>query len=216
MAKKAVSKKKSEPKITKIGRVSAESVVKGTGRNWDEWIAILDKNGARNQTHQEIVAFLAKKYKLTAWWQQGVTTAYEIHIQRRAEGRNTKGEYMLTSTKTLKCDAKKLWKFLVSNEGVAIWLKPLSPVKIKPGEPFETETGAYGEIRTMKAPDRIRMTWQEPEWTKKSVLQVWVVGRANGKSILVFNHEQLRDGRLRHQLKEHWMDVLVAVKEQVE
>ncbi|MNL85111.1 hypothetical protein D3C87_2133080 [compost metagenome] len=60
------------------------------------------------------------------------------------------------------------------------------------------------------------MTWQDPEWTKKSIVQVWVVGRSNGKSILVFNHEQLRDGRLRHQLKEYWMDVLVAVKDQVE
>src|SRR5688572_1797323 len=88
---KAATLKTMAAEIEKIGKVKSESVLKCTGKSWAQWIAILEKAGARWMTHKEIVAFL-KKYKLSQWWQQGVATGYEMHIGRKAEGRNEKGE----------------------------------------------------------------------------------------------------------------------------
>ena len=203
--------------IEVLARVSAKSVEKGTGKNWDEWIKILTKAGAKNWDHKEIVAFLKKKHKLTGWWQQSVTIGYETHIGRRRNGSNLKGEYSLTATRTLPGSPARIWKALSSPEGIAIWLTPLSEFEIKKGATFECDGGVFGEVRTMKAPERARLTWQETDWLKPSVVQIFIVGKRDAnKSILVFNHDKLREARQRDHLRARWKKALEEFHEFLE
>jgi uncharacterized protein YndB with AHSA1/START domain len=190
----------------KIGRVSSASVFKATQKSWAEWVSLLDKAGARTWTHQEIVAYLKKRYKLGPWWQQGVTGGYEMAIGRRGEGQNTKGEFTITATKSLPVAAKKVWKFLVSDSGQAIWLKPLYLATIEAGQSFETSDGYFGEIRTIKKEHRIRMTWQDPDWTSKTVVHVTLFPRPGEKSILVIDHTQIKDLRVEAKMRKRWRD----------
>lgn len=189
-------------------RISTDSVFKHTKRHWGQWVELLNQSGAHNLSHQDLVAFLKKKYKLNGWWQQAVAIGYETAIGKRIEGRNLKGEYTLSASKTFPIGAKELWKFLASPNGIEIWLKPLSEFTIKPKSFFEAEGGIFGEVRTMKEGERLRMTWQDTDWAKPSILQLWLVGRSKNKSILVFNHERLQDSRSKVFLKEHWKQVL--------
>ncbi|WP_413288845.1 SRPBCC family protein [Bdellovibrio sp. HCB337] len=198
----------SKTPIEKIGNVSTQSVFKHTGKHWAQWVPILEKAGAHTWSHQAIVAFLSKKHKLSLWWQQIVATGYEVHFGRRVAGRDAKGEYSVTGTKTFYIDKKALWKLVTSPEGLAIWLAPMSDFKLKTKTFFEREDGVYGEIRTMKAGERIRFSWQEGDWAKTTSVLLFIVGRANGTSILVFQHERLKDGRLREPLRELWRKVL--------
>lgn len=195
----------------RLGRVTTQSVFKCTGKHWHEWIAILDKAGARSWTHQEIVAFLKKKYKLGPWWQQGVTSGFELAIGRRIEGQNAKGEYSLTATKSLPLGALKVWNLLLSKEGQAAWLKPLYPVTLAPGHAFETSDGFFGEVRTMKKAQRIRMTWQDPNWEKKTVLQIHLVPRPNDKSLLAFTHDEIKHLKTQSLLRARWKTATDAV-----
>jgi hypothetical protein len=204
----------------KIGRVTSESVQKGTGKTWDQWVALLDKAGARPWTHQEIVAFLKKKHKLGPWWQQGVAMGYEIAIGRRIEGQNAKGEYGLTATKSLRIDAKSAWKNFASEEGVAIWLQPLFEVELKPKKMFETQDGYFGEIRTVMKPvqdpskkaakveRRVRMTWQDPNWDYSTSVEFIFVIKPNGKSIIAVNHSKIKDLRVQAKLRARWRKAL--------
>lgn len=204
----------------KIGKVSSASVEKATDKSWDQWIALLDKAGARSWTYQEIVAHLKKKHKLGPWWQQGVAMGYEIATGRRIEGQNAKGEYAITATKSLRFDAKKVWKHFSSKEGIAVWLQPLFDVEIKAKNTFETQDGYFGEIRTVAKPvqdpstkaarveRRIRMTWQDPNWDSSTTVEVMIVARANGNSILAFNHGKIKDVRIQAKLRARWREAL--------
>lgn len=192
----------------KIGKVSSKSVLKHTGKNWSQWIDILNKAGAKNWTHKEIVEFLRTRYKISIWWQQSVTNGYETSLGKKVEGRNAKGEYSMVVSRTFPGDVKQVWKFLDSPQGMAIWLKPYSEFCLRPKNVYENETGAFGEIRTMKINRRIRMTWQETEWPKPSILQVHLVPRPKKKSILIFNHDGLSNGRQRLQMKEYWTQIV--------
>jgi hypothetical protein len=199
--------------IDKIGRVPNASVLKHTKRGWAEWVAILDKAGARDWTHKEIVAFLHKRHKVSFWWQQEVTIGYEIHVGRRLEGQNQKGEYSTTATKTFPIDAKAAWKLMFSLEGLDVWLKPTGLFALKPGEVYETESGAYGQVRTLLAPKRARLSWQESHWRKASFLQVYVIPRAHGKCMVVISHDAIATGEIRLQLKERWRKALDELAE---
>jgi uncharacterized protein YndB with AHSA1/START domain len=201
-----VYSKMSEHDFQKIGRVTTASVFKATGKGWAEWIDLLDKSGARTWTHQEIVAFLKKRHKLGPWWQQWVTSGYESAIGRRIEGQNAKGEYAITTTKSLPLNVKTVWKILISDAGQAIWLKPLYKGMIAVGNTFETSDGFFGEIRTIKKERRVRMTWQDPNWSHKTVVQVTLVPRPGEKSILVIDHLQIRDLRVQAEMRKRWRD----------
>lgn len=188
----------------KIGKVSSASVSKGTGKSWKQWVEILGDAGARAWTHQEIVAVLRKKYRLTPWWQQGVAHGFEVAIGRRQAGQDLKGNFMVTTTKSLPWDAKRVWKALMSEAGQKVWLKPFSQIKIAPKVQFETEDGFFGEIRTMKVNRRLRMFWQDPLWEKRTVVELMMAGQMATKTILVFNHTGLTDRKTQTAMRARW------------
>lgn len=191
-------------KIQKLGRVSNASVRKGSGKIWDEWVTLLDRAGARGLTHQEIVALLNKRYKLTPWWAQMVTGGYELHIGRRIEGQNLKGDYSVTITKAFALTHKELWKKLWSAEGIAAWLNPMGDFTLKKKSTFEIEGGIYGEVRSFLPPVRARLSWQDSDWPKATYVQIYVVKRPGKKSILAIMHDNLKSAVLKEQLRQHW------------
>jgi uncharacterized protein YndB with AHSA1/START domain len=202
----------------KVGKVSSQSVEKGTGKSWKTWIPILEKAGARNLTHGEIAELLKKKYRLTPWWQQGVALGFQIATGRRRVGQDARGKYTVTATKSLPLDVKAVWKQLLSPRGIEIWLRPLSPVRLAPKSSFETKDGYFGEIRTLAPNRKIRMSWQDPSWEKPTVLEVFLVPRPGKKSILAFSHTGIPDDKTREIIRARWRGAAdrIAETKQVE
>lgn len=182
-------------------RISSASVEKHTGKNWAQWFQLLEKQGASQMKHQALVAHLVRKYKLSLWWRQMVATGYEIHIGRKVEGRSEKGTWSLTVSKSILASQKRLWDFMISDEGQALWLKPLTPFTLIRGANFEIEGGQFGELRTFKKPDRLRLRIEDTELEKPWTFNVWTVKRPQDKSILVFTPEGLPTARMRQELR---------------
>jgi uncharacterized protein YndB with AHSA1/START domain len=197
----------------KVGKVSAESVRRHTGKDWAQWIGLLDKAGARSWTYQELVAFLKAKHRLTPWWQMGVATGFEIAIGRRAEGQDAKGNYMVTATKSLAFSVQQVWSFVVSPEGQAVWLRPLSEIELKPKAQFETRDGFFGEVRTVARNHRARLFWQDPLWDRHTVVEILLVPKPGKKSILVFNHTGIKELRTKGLLSARWREAADQIKE---
>tara|TARA_B110001454_G_C12723308_1_gene436521 strand:+ start:62756 stop:63406 length:651 start_codon:yes stop_codon:yes gene_type:complete len=195
-------------KIEKLARTSNESIIKHTGKSWDTWIEVLKKAGAENLSHKEIVQLLNTKYKLKPWFQQIVTGGFEVHIGRRREGENEKGEYTVTVTKTLPVDQKTLWKFITSIEGLAVWLKPMDEFKIVKGATFEVIGGIFGEVRTVKSPIQFRLRWEDSDWVKKTVVQVYVHPRPKNKSMFGLTHEGLANPRIKEKQRSYWKNAV--------
>ncbi|MEO5667472.1 MAG: hypothetical protein ABIR96_05395 [Bdellovibrionota bacterium] len=202
--------------ISKLGEVTSASVEKHTKKSWDRWIPILEKAGARAMEHAELVEFLANKHKLSPWWRQIVAMCFEIYSGKRIPGQNLKGKYTLTSTKALACDVKAAWLFILAEEGQRLWLNPLFPVTLIPGNHFETRDGIFGEVRTMKIARRLRMSWQDPDFEKATVLQLHFVPRPKGRCLVVFSHEGLVTARYKSALKEKWKKALQDIAEAIE
>lgn len=185
-------------------RVSTDSVKKHTGKDWSAWFALLEKRGASSFTHQEIVAYLAQKQKLTPWWQQVVAVGFEIHAGLRVEGRNLKGSWSATISKALWRPQREVWDFMMSEEGLADWLEPLEGLRLVKGATFEAPDGIFGEVRSFLAPQRLRLRFQDAEIPKPWTLQVWVIARPQGRSIVVFTPEGLSSARERQKQREQW------------
>ncbi len=200
----------------KIGQYTTESVFKHTNKHWDVWITLLNKAGAKTSTHKEIVHILKTKYKLTPWWQQAVAIGYEIAVGIRLEGQNHKGLYSTTATKSIYASKEQLFKTIISTTGQSSWLLPLSPVEIKPKNMFETDDGFFGEIRTIHLNKRIRLSWQDPEWDKKTTVQIDIVPKEKDKCLLVISHTDLRTEKIKKTMSDRWKKAVNNLKNLIE
>jgi hypothetical protein len=194
-----------------IDRVSDKVLKKHTGKIWKEWLQILNKAGAKHWNHQEIVAFLKTKHKQSTWWRQVVANGFEVSTGKRIAGQSLKGTYSATITKSVGVDHKIAWKWICSLDGVNVWLRPMSPLKIKTGETFEIEGGIFGEIRTLKAPQRIRFSWQDLDWDKATVVQLNVFKRDKNKCLLVLSHEGLKTARQKAEMHARWRQTIEEI-----
>jgi hypothetical protein len=79
--------------------MSDEAVKAKTGKNWNEWFTILDKAGAKEMSHQEIVKFLNSKHEVGPWWQQTVTVTYE-QARGLREKHEKPGGYQISVSRT--------------------------------------------------------------------------------------------------------------------
>ena len=117
-------------------------------------------------------------------------------------------------SRTVDLPPDRVWRTLVSDEGVAVWLGagvqlPTDPAIAK-GTPYRTADGTRGEIRSFHSTGRLRLTWQPPGWDHESTVQVTVSSRG-GRTVLRFHQERLADPAERARQRAHWRAVMDAV-----
>ncbi|ADJ44012.1 hypothetical protein AMES_2189 [Amycolatopsis mediterranei S699] len=113
-------------------------------------------------------------------------------------------------SRTLPYPAEVVWDFLVSREGVTIWLGPGVELPREPGAEYETANGTVGEIRSFADGDRVRLTWRPSDWDHDSTVQVRLSG-TGAKTTLRFHQEWLADAEERAQQRAYWQDVTERV-----
>ena len=75
----------------KLAGVSSDAVEKDTGKNWQQWLRLLDKLGAHDMAHKSIAELLCAQHQLDGWWAQMITVGYEQsrglrQVLERADG----------------------------------------------------------------------------------------------------------------------------------
>jgi hypothetical protein len=147
--------------IDKLNNVTADSLFNATGKNWDEWIEIIDDEGGENQTHKEIAKMLEEKgYIANQWWCQMVTVGYEYAKGRRELGETVDSGYEMGVRRTLPLPSKRLWDFMLSTEGLALWLGTLEEFPLEKGATVVTKEGTKIEMRSVDEGKKLRFKWQ--------------------------------------------------------
>jgi len=67
-------------------------------------------------------------------------------------------------SRTLPVPINEVWRVVTSPDGVACWLGAGVELPAEKGERYETDDGTIGEIRSFRPLDRLRLTWQPPDW----------------------------------------------------
>jgi uncharacterized protein YndB with AHSA1/START domain len=114
-------------------------------------------------------------------------------------------------SRTVAFPLEEVWTFLTSPEGSAVWLGAGVQHLDEPGQTYQTSAGTSGEIRSFHPHDRIRLTWQPPDWTHDSTVQVTVSSAGAGRTMVRFHQERLAEADEREQQRAHWRAVLDAV-----
>lgn len=181
-------------KTSRLAGVGAGAVMKATGRAWDEWLALLDKAGARKLAHKEIALMLSRRYSVPGWWSQMISVGYEQARGLRLPGQKADG-FSATASKTVAAGLPELY---------AAWSDPVRRARWLPGAPLEVSGATEGKS--------IRMRWT----LGGSRVVVGFASKGAGKSVVALEHGQLRDAAAAAAQKVFWSEALSRLKAFVE
>jgi uncharacterized protein DUF4287 len=187
----AEARKRRTPRTISPVRSSDESVLKNTGRTWEEWFKSLDKSGAKDKKHPEIVRWISEEHDVDGWWAQQVTVAYEQDRGMRAPGQRADGTYNVTASKTVEVPVERLFRAFQDKRLRGRWLG-------------DFELG----IRTTRPGKSMTATWE----VGSTRLTVGFYAKGDAKSQVALAHERIADPQQADELKAFWRERMSMLK----
>ncbi len=133
---------------------------------------------------------------------------------RRSEPGHTRDAgWQIGVSKTVDRPVEAVWTFITSPAGIAIWLGEGVTMLSERGAGYETAAGVRGETRSFRELDRVRLTWQPPDWAHDTTLQLVVTSAGEGRATLVVHQERLADAAEREQQRRYWQGIVTALVE---
>jgi hypothetical protein len=174
--------------------MSEESILRRTGRGWEEWFDLLDESGAVEWPHSEIARWLAAEQGIAGWDAQSVTVSYERARGRRAVGERPEG-FSVTASRTVAVPVEQLYDAFVDESLRGRWL---------PDDKLRE--------RTATQPKSARFDWGDGE----TRVIVGFEAKGEAKSTVALEHARLTDAEEAERMKAFWRERLAALKSQVE
>lgn len=202
--------------MAKVAGITDDAVEGATGEGWSHWLGLLDDHGGTDLDHKQRVAVLADAGIESPWWQQQVAVGYERERGLREVGETADAGFQVGVQRTLPIEQGRLWSLITDEPGLSAWLGAGSALRLEPGAGFETDDGVVGEVRTVSAGERLRLTWQPADRDAPTTLQVTAACPRNDESrtVLRIHHERLADADEREAMRGRWtgaLDEIVAL-----
>ena len=174
--------------------LSSEKLVEATGKDWNEWLDILDQAGAIKRTHTEIARWLSDEQGVPGWWAQSITVGYERARGLREPGQRADG-WSVTASKTIDVPIEELFEAFERDSIREKWLPD-----------------AELHLRTATAPVSARYDWGDG--TTRLVVGFESLG--SRKSKVALEHEKLPDGEVAERMKAWWRERVLDLKDLLE
>ncbi|MGA2819124.1 MAG: hypothetical protein ABSF61_00475 [Anaerolineales bacterium] len=170
--------------------IGDQAVVARTGKTWRQRFGLLDRAGARNKSHQGIVALIAARYAVSPWWQQMITVTYEQGRGLR-ERHETAHGHQLSVSRTLALSASRLFEAWITPRARRLWMPDAKLV-----------LGKTVRRKTIHA-----------KWVSRGVseLEVRLTTRARGRTQITVQHSRLTTLSSAARMKEYWAGSLAAL-----
>ena len=169
-----------------------------TGKGWDEWLAVLDADGARDLSHKEIVELVGRHLPAEdGWWQQMVTVGYEQARGLRAKHQKPEG-FQISRSKTVAAPIARLYAAFTDPSSQAEWLGQDVVGTITP--------------RTCNLDKSARLLWTDGRTTVDALFYE----KGAGKSQVALQHSKLGSADEAAAMKAYWGERLDALKSLLE
>jgi hypothetical protein len=173
-------------------KIGSEALKEKTGKTWAEWFSLLDKAGAKERTHQEIVALL-KEHGVGQWWGQMVTVGFEQERGLRVPHQKSSG-FEISVSKTVNIALGMAFLLFEDSKMRKRWMK----------DP------AF-EVRKATANKSLRITWPD-----ETSVVVDFYPKGSNKTQIVVQHQKIPSARAAEKQKGYWAEQLNQLKATME
>jgi hypothetical protein len=184
-----VRSKPPEADYAGLAGMSDDAVKDKTGRNWREWVALLDAAKCNEQKHRDIARHVAS-LGTPSWWSQMVTVGYERIRGLRVKGQRCDGDFEASKSRTFAVPVATLYNAFTSARLRARWLRE----KVN--------------VRSATANKRLRITMPDD-----TLVEVGFLVKGENKTAVAIQHSKLPDKATADRLKLWWAERLDALRE---
>jgi uncharacterized protein YndB with AHSA1/START domain len=179
-----------------MARSSESGVKRGTGREREEWNALLDQWGAAGRPFREIADWLKTEHNLSHWWAQKLIIEYEQARGIRPPGVRPGGTFTITATKTVNVPVARLFEAFSDPKLRRRWL-PEAKMRKRTSEPGKSA----------------RFDWENGNTRLNAG---FFKGKERGKSQVAIEHTHLPSAKAAEKTKAYWRERLSALKDMLE
>jgi uncharacterized protein YndB with AHSA1/START domain len=174
--------------------VSDAKILEETGKEWDAWLSLLDRWGARDKKHGETVDFLIAEHQVAHWYAQAITAGFE-----RARGIKIKHQqadgFTISASKTIAVPVDVLFDAFVNSRMRRKWL-----------------TEGVMTLRTSQSNYTARFNWKDGS----TRVNVAFIDKGPSKTTVAVSHEKLPDADEAETAKASWRERLAHLKSVLE
>lgn len=182
-------KEEPEPDYAALAGMSDAAIKKATGRDWREWVALLDAEKCAEKPHRDIAIYV-HSMGTPDWWSQSVTVGYERIRGLRAIGQRRGGHYEASKSRTFAVPVAKLYKAFTAARTRAKWL---------PDKVTMRSTNENTRIRFVMADD--------------TSVEAYFTAKGDKKSAVAITHQKLPDKATVDRMKAWWAERFDALGE---
>ncbi len=195
--------------------ISDEAVKAATGRDWSEWIAVLDGEGCRTMGHAPLARHLADQHGVSAWWSQGIAIEYEIARGTRERGQRSDG-FGVDVQRTVAAPVERAWAAWTVPDELARWFTTEAEVDLRVGGRYRNADGDAGAFTRIDPHQRLRFTWEQPRHQPGSVVEVVFTDRGDGRTTVRLSHTRLAGAEEVADLRTGWTWAMDSLKAYLE
>lgn len=166
-----------------------------TGRDRDEWFALLDAWGAAGRAYRDIADWLTGEHGVSDWWAQKLIVEYEEDRGLRAPGVRRDGTFTVTASKTISAPVDRLYEAFVDPTVRQGWLPD---VELR--------------VRTSRPGRSARFDWNS-DGTRVAVT---FAATGRDKTQVSIEHQRLPHADAAARAKAEWRRRLAALKAELE
>ena len=170
---------------------SAETVRRATGRDRDEWFALLDAGGMAGRPYREIADWLTGEHDLSKWWAQKLIVEYEQARGLRDPGVRPDGTFEVGTSKTVAVPVETLFDAFVDTRRRRKWL-----------------TDGTMSLRTSQVGRSARFDWEDGSTRVNAGFE----DKGPSKSTVAVSHARLADPGEAEKTKALWKERLAGLK----
>lgn len=165
------------------GSVSRVKVLENTGRDYDDWVRILDAFDVATNGHAAAAKHLLDDLGVKPWYSQAITVRYELEKGLRTEGQtDAKGLHVIQLTKTIAAEVPSVYQALSRSDALAAWLADEASIDATEGGRFRDGRGNEAEVRVATADRRLRLQWEEHDLVPASMLAIELEAAGSGRT----------------------------------
>lgn len=181
-----------EPDYAELAGMKDESVRRSTGRDWREWVKLLDAAECATKPHPEIARYIAS-LGMPSWWSQTVTVGYERIKGLREKGQRRGAGYEAHKSRTFTVPLRTLFTAFADEAFRTQWL--LDEVTVK----------------SATANKRMRIAMSDT-----TVVEIGFVAKSETKSAATIQHQNLPDKATAERMKAWWAERFDALAERLD
>lgn len=176
-----------------IAGIDSETIHRKTGKNWEDWISILDRARSSKKSHKDIVEWLQHRFpEVGSWWTRIIVVGYE-QARGMKEKQSHLGGFFITLTKTIHSPTENVFR---------LWMNDASRRNILKDQ---------GTIQQSTEESEIHMNW-----TDGSHVSVHFHAKDEGKCKIALRHSGLFEVADVLRMKEYWTLALQRLKDALE